>query len=50
MYDMCPDADGGGDEEVQESPVVGVPGGPSLGKERRMLQDDCVICHCTSST
>ena len=38
MYDMSPDADGGGDEEEQESPVVGVPGGPRLGKERRVPQ------------
>ena len=50
MYDMSPDADGGGDEEVQDSPVQGVPGGPRLGKERRVPQDACVICHCISSS
>ena len=44
------DADGGGDEEGQESPVDGVLGRPRLGKERRGPQDACVIsqlyfCH-----
>ena len=37
------DADGGGDEERQESPVDGVLGRPRLGKERRVPQDACVI-------
>ena len=36
-------ADGGGDEEGQESPVDGVLGRPRLGKERRVPQDACVI-------
>ena len=31
------DADGGGDEEGQESPVDGVLGRPMLGKERRLV-------------
>ena len=49
MYDMSPIEDRGGDEEVQDSPG-GVPGGHRLGKERRVPQDACVICHRISST
>ena len=38
------DADGGGDEEVQDSPVDGVLGRPRLGKERRLVWFyDCVF-------